>query len=173
MRIRFLPALALFFLPSLVQGQASPIQPTPISNLQPAPTFNPSQGMKVDPLTYISNKIGTWTKEDAELELGAPLGRSDSVFNNAVTGDLYKYNAPYCGFGTIELNISRSTKKLTAAYFYYRAAVSWERVKKILGKNYTKQKLPDGRPAYLYDFGTRQISVVVDASNNVSNVGVM
>jgi hypothetical protein len=172
MRTRLLPALAFFFIPSLVLGQASQDQTTQPSDLQPAPAFNPSQGMKADPLTYISSKIGIWTKEDAELELGPPQDRGGSDFDNALTGDLYKYNAPYSGFGIIELNISRSTKKLTAAYFYYRAVVSWERVKKTLGKNYTKQKQPNGRPAYLYQFGNRRVSVSVDSENNVFNVGV-
>lgn len=141
-------------------------------DLQPTSAPNPSQAMKADPLTYISNKIGIWTKEDAELELGPPLDRRDGIFNNAVMGDIYKYNIPYSGMGTIELNIYRSTQKVGAAYFYYRTVVSWEQVKKTLGKNYKKQKLSNGRPAYIYQFGGRQVSVIVDSANNVFNVGV-
>ncbi len=140
--------------------------------IQPTSAPNPSQAMKADPLTYISTKIGIWTKQDAELELGPPLDRRDGVFNNAVTGDIYKYSIPYSGMGTIELNIYRSTQKVGAAYFYYRTVVSWEQVKKTLGKNYKKQKLPNGRPAYIYQFSSRQVSVIVDSANNVFNVGV-
>jgi Trypsin-like peptidase domain len=142
------------------------------ADLKTPSAANPSQGMKADPITYISTKIGIWTKEDAELELGPPVDRRDSVFTNAVTGDIYKYSIPYSGIGTIELNIYRGTKKVGAAYFYYRTLVSWEQVKKTLGKNYKKQKLPNGRPAYLYQFGGRQVSVIIDSANNVFNVGV-
>jgi hypothetical protein len=142
------------------------------AELKTALAGTPSQGMKADPLTYISTKIGIWTKEDAELELGPPLDRRDNIFNNAVAGDIYKYSIPYSGMGTIELNIYRSTKKVGAAYFYYRTVVSWEQIKKTLGKNYKKQKLPNGRPAYIYQFGGRQVSVIVDSANNVYNVGV-
>jgi len=141
-------------------------------NLQPASAPNPSEAIKADPLTYISTKIGVWTKEDAELELGLPIDRRDGVFNNAVAGDIYKYSIPYSGMGIIELNIYRNTKKLGAAYFYYRTVVSWEQVKKTLGKNYKKQKLANGRPGYLYQFGSRQVFVIVDSAESVFNVGV-
>jgi S1-C subfamily serine protease len=140
--------------------------------MQPASAVTPSDGIKADPLVYISNKIGIWTKQDAELELGPPIDRRDAVFNNAVTGDIYKYTIPYSGIGTIELNTSRSTQKITAAYFFYRTQVSWEQLKRTLGKNYKKQKLPNGRPDYVYQFGNRQVSVIVDSANNVFNVGV-
>jgi hypothetical protein len=50
--------------------------------------------------------------------------------------------------------------------------ISWEQVKKTLGKNYKKQKLANGRPGYLYQFGARQVFVIVDSAENVFNVGV-
>jgi hypothetical protein len=142
------------------------------TSVQPTLAVNPSQGIKTDPLVYISNKLGIWTKEDAELELGAPIDRRDAVTNNTVTGDIYKYLIPYSGFGTIELNINRASTKVYAAYFYNRATVSWEQTKKTVGKNYKKQKMPNGRPAYFYQFGNRTYCVIVDSAGNVYNIGV-
>jgi Trypsin-like peptidase domain len=141
-------------------------------NLQPTSAPNPSQTMKADPYVYLSTKIRIWTKEDAELELGLPVDRRDGLTGNSVTADIYKYNIPYSGIATIELNIDRNTKKVVAAYFYYRNSVSWEQIRKILGKNYKKQKLPNGRPFYLYQFGNRQVGVIVDSADNVYNFGV-
>jgi V8-like Glu-specific endopeptidase len=150
----------------------SPSDAKGAANLQPASAPSPTQSMKSDPLTYIASKINIWTKEDAELELGPALDRRDGVFNNSVVGDIYKYTVPYSGFGTIEVNVNRATKKVTAAYFYYRTTVSWAEVKKKIGKDYKKQKLPNGRPAYFYQFGPRQYCVIVDSAENVFNVGV-
>jgi S1-C subfamily serine protease len=144
-------------------------------DLQPTSAANPSQAMKANPLTYISSKMGVWTKEDGELELGPPIDRRDGTDkNNNVVSDVYKYSIPYSGFGTIELNIYRNTKKVGAAYFYYRTAVSWAQVQQTVGKNYKKQKLAKGvaGAAYLYQFGPRQYYVLVDSAENVRNVGV-
>jgi hypothetical protein len=94
------------------------------------------------------------------------------VFNNSVIGDILKYEVPYSGFGTIELNINLSSRRLTAAYFYYRNTVTWAEVKQKLGKNYKKQKLANGRPGFIYQFGNRQFCVIVDSAENVYNVGV-
>jgi len=116
--------------------------------------------------------MGIWTKEDAEVELGQPVDRRDGVANNTVFGDIYKYNSPELGFAFIEININRSTKKMMAAYFYYGGLVSWKSVEEKLGKNYKKQKMPNGRPAYVYQFQNRTISVLVDSANNVYNIGV-
>ena len=132
----------------------------------------PSEALKKDVFTYIGTKIGIWTKEDAEIELGPPIDRRDMIFNNAVTGDIFKYNSPASGFGTVELSIDRNSKKLTAAYFYYASPVSWSTVRQMLGKNYKKQKLPNGRPGYLYQFQNRVVFVVVDSADNVYNIGV-
>jgi hypothetical protein len=128
--------------------------------------------MKADPLTYIATKIGT--KEDAELELGLPVDRRDGIANNSVFADIYEYNIPYSGFGSIEMSINRITKKLGAAYFYYRTTVSWAQIRNTVGKNYKKQKLTKGQPGsdYLYQFGGRQFSILVDSAENVRSVGV-
>jgi hypothetical protein len=131
--------------------------------------------MKADPLTYIASKMGVWTKEDGELELGPPIDRRDGTDkNNNVISDVYKYSIPYSGFGIIELNIYRNTKKVGAAYFYYRTTVSWSQVQQTVRKNYKKQKLGKGvaGAAYIYQFGPRQYYVLVDSAENVRNVGV-
>ncbi|HET7207370.1 MAG TPA: serine protease [Terriglobales bacterium] len=133
---------------------------------------SPSTSIKQDPFTYISNKIGIWTKEDAEVELGKPVDRRDAIVNNAVVGDIFKYDSPKPNFSSIELNINRTSKKLAAAYFYYAGLVSWKSIEQTLGKNYKKQKVANGRPIYLYQFQGREVSVIVDSANNVYNIGV-
>jgi hypothetical protein len=150
------------------QPPASP--PSPVK--EPAVAASPSASLKQDAVTYIGTKVGIWTKEDAEVELGQPVDRRDGVANNTVFGDIYKYNSPVPGFSFIEVSINRPTKKMVAAYFYYAGIVSWKSVEEKLGKNYKKQKMPNGRPTYLYQFQNRTISVLVDSANNVYNVGI-
>ncbi len=142
--------------------------------VQPTSAPAPSQAIKTDAFTYISSKIGIWTKEDGEIELGPPMDRRDGILNNSVVSDIYKYAIPYSGFGTVELNIQRSTKKLAAVYFYYRTTVTWNQVRQTLGKNYKKQKPLNNQAgeAYLYQFGGRQVYVLVDSANDVRNIGV-
>ena len=102
---------------------------------------------------------------------GEPVDRRDGIMNNAVVGDIYKYASPVPGFATIELNISRANKKLVAAYFYYAGIVPWKTVEGKLGKNFKKEKGPNGRPIYLYQFQGRIVSVMVDSANNICNIG--
>jgi hypothetical protein len=73
---------------------------------------------------------------------------------------------------TVELSIDRNSKKLTAAYFYYGSPVAWSVVREKLGKNYRKQKMPNGRPGYLYQFQNRQVFVIVDSADDVYNIGI-
>jgi len=155
---------------AVASDSKTPLSPQPPSS--PSPT--PSQAFQQDTITYISNKMGIWTKPDAETELGPPVDRRDGVFRNEVVSDIYKYNLPFSNFGTVELSISRTTGKLVAAYFYYRTSVSWAQVEAKLGKNYKKVKLPKGQPGegYLYQFGQRQTYILVDSAGIVRNVGV-
>jgi hypothetical protein len=62
-----------------------------------------SEGMKTEPLIYICIKIGIWTKEDPELELGPALDRREAIFENAAAGDVYECKAAYSVFGIMEL----------------------------------------------------------------------
>lgn len=151
--------------------QKSPAAPIQTASATP-PAAEPTAAIKSDVLTYLGGKIGVWTKEDAEIELGHPIDRRDSIVNGSVVGDIFKYNSPAPNFASVELNIDRNTKKLTAAYFYYSSVVSWNTVRQKLGKGYKKQKLPNGRPAYLYMFQNRQVNIIVDSANNVVNIGV-
>lgn len=134
--------------------------------------ISPSEAIKKDAFSYLASKVGVWTKDDAEVELGKPIDRRDAIVNNAVAGDIFKYTGPAPNFSAIELNISRNDKKLSAIYFYYANLVSWKSVEAILGKNHKKLKMPNGRPAYLYQFQNRSLMVIVDSANNVYNVGI-
>jgi len=144
----------------------------PAASPSPAPT--PSQAFQQDAITYISNKMGIWTKPDAEIELGSPTDRRDGIFRNEVVSDIYKYNLPFSNFGAVELSISRTTGKLVAAYFYYRTNVSWAQVEAKLGKKFKKVKLPKGQPGegYVYQFGQHQVYILIDSAGMVRNVGV-
>lgn len=133
---------------------------------------SPSEAIRTDAFTYLGSKVGVWTAADAEVELGKPIDRRDSILNNSVNGDIFKYSSPVPNLGAIELNISRGDKKVSAVYFYYANLVSWKSLEGILGKNHKKLKLPNGRPAYLYQFQNRQLMVVIDSANNVYNVGI-
>ena len=146
-------------------------QPPEPAPKEQASAVSPSSSMRQDAFAYLGTKVGIWTKEDAEVELGKPVDRRDGVVNNAVVGDIYKYVSPAQGFASIELNIDRSSKKLVAAYFYYVGIVSWKSVEQKLGKNYKKQKMANGRPMYLYQFQGRTVAVLVDSANNIYNLG--
>jgi hypothetical protein len=99
-------------------------------------------------VTYLGTKVGKWTQDDAEKELGQFTDRRDAfdMKSGAVIGDVFKYDSPEPGFATAELNFSRSTKLLTAAYFYYGNPVAWQTSRGRLGKNYKKVKMQNGRP---------------------------
>lgn len=165
---RELQSLASFYEP---EEKKEVLEPAPAKK-EPASVLAPSASMKQDAFTYLGTKIGIWTKEDAEVELGNPIDRRDGILNNAVVGDIFKYRSPVPNFAAIELNIDRTSRKMVAAYFYYSGVVSWKTVEGKLGKNYKKQKLGNGRPMYLYQFQNRQIGVIVDSADNVYNFGI-
>lgn len=146
--------------------------PQSVANSGPSPI--PSLALQQDAMTYISSKVGIWTKVDAEVELGSPTDRRDGVFRNDVVSDIYKYNLPFSAFGAVELSISRTSGRLIAAYFYYRTNVTWAQVRAKLGKNYKKVKLPKDQPGegFLYQLGQRQVYILVDSEGIVRNVGV-
>jgi hypothetical protein len=160
--------LTAYYEPEEAKAVAEPVAKKEVVS----PSANPSAAMKQDPFAYIATKVGIWTTEDAEVELGKPVDRRDAVDGGNVIGDIYKYNSPTTNFTAIELNINRSSKKLAAGYFYYAGFVSWKSVEAKLGKNHKKQKLPNGRPAYLYQFQNRQVMIIVDSADNVYNIGV-
>jgi hypothetical protein len=139
---------------------------------QQASVATPSASMKSDAFTYISGKMGIWSKEDAEKELGESIDRRDAIFNGAVIGDIYKYACPQPGFSAVELNFNRASKRLAAAYFYYASLVPWVSVKAKLGRHYKKMKMENGQPGYLYQFQQRQVFVLVDSAENVVSIGV-
>jgi hypothetical protein len=128
--------------------------------------------LKQDAIPYLASKMGVWTKEDAERELGQPSDRRDAIANNAVFGDIYKFTSPMPTFATIEISVSRKTNKVQAAYFYYANLVPWKAVEDKLGKNYQQQTMANGRPMYIYTFQNRQLSVLVDSADNVASIGL-
>lgn len=162
--------------PAGTNAAVSDSKPAVTHQPSPGPITSPasSQAMQQDAFTYISSKMGVWTKPDAETELGSPVDRRDGVFNAAVVSDISKHDLQFSNFGSVELGISRTTGKLVAAYFYYRNAVSWPQVEQKLGRNYKKQKHPLGQPgeSYLYQFGQRQVYILVDSAGVVRSVGV-
>jgi hypothetical protein len=161
--------LSAFYEPE--ETKQPPMNP-PSAVKEPAAAASPSASIKQDTFTYLATKIGVWTKEDAEVELGKPIDRRDGVVNNAVVGDIFKYGSPAPNLAAIELNIDRASKKVMAAYFYYSTIVSWKSLEEKLGKNYKKQKAVNGRPIYIYQFQNRTYAVIVDSANNVYNVGI-
>jgi hypothetical protein len=136
------------------------------------PVVLPSAALRQDAVSYMTNKMGIWTLEDSELELGKPLDRRDGIANGAVFADIYKFASPAPGFSWIELSVTRNDHKVRAAYFYYSSAVAWKSLEVKLGKNYTRQKAANGRPIYIYQFQGHTFSVLVDSANNVYNLGV-
>ena len=72
MDARELQSLAAFYEP-----EEKPAEPAPTAAPTKEPTMaaSPSASMKQDAVTYLGTKMGVWTKEDAELELGEPIDR--------------------------------------------------------------------------------------------------
>jgi S1-C subfamily serine protease len=165
---RQIQSLAAFYEPE----EPKQVQAPAVKEQTSAAAVAPSEAIKQDAFTYLGTKIGVWTKQDAEVELGTPVDRRDAVVNNSVVGDIYRYRSPVPNFSSIELNVNRATGKLGAAYFYYANVVAWKTIEEKLGKNYKKQKAVNGRPIYVYQFQNRTISVLVDSANNVYNVGI-
>lgn len=164
---RELQSLASFYEPE--EKSAEPAPP-PAKEQTLAPT--PSASLKQDAVTYLGSKIGIWSKEDAEVELGKPIDRRDGIMNNTVLADIYKFTSPAPNFVAIELSVNRTDKKVRAAYFYYANPVSWKSLEEKLGKNYKRQKAANGRPIYVYTFQGHTLSVLLDSANNVYNFGV-
>jgi trypsin-like peptidase len=138
------------------------------------PTIVPTapESLKRDAIVYLGDKVGKWTKEDAEKELGEPIDRRDALSGATIIGDVYKYKSPAPGFAAIELNFDRTRKSLTAAYFYYDHLVAWTTIRNQLGRSYKKAKLANGQPAYTYQFQSRQLCVILDSANNVYDLGI-
>jgi hypothetical protein len=137
-----------------------------------APTAFPSGALKQDAIIYLANKMGIWTLEDSEIELGKPLDRRDGIANGAVYADIYKFASPQTGFSWIELSVNRNDHRVRAAYFYYSQAVSWKSIEAKAGKNYQRKKAANGRPFYIYQLQGHTYAVLLDSANNVYNVGV-
>jgi hypothetical protein len=157
--------LSAFYEPPATNGTPA-VRTTSVSQ----PTATPS--LKQDVISYIATKMGVWTKEDAVAELGQPTDRRDATANNAVFGDIYKFQSPNQIFASVEVCINRNTHKVQSAYFYYANLVPWKAVEQQLGKNYQEQKTANGRPMYLYQFQNRTVSVLVDSADNVFNIGL-
>jgi len=151
------------------EGTPGANQPTAAG---PAPI--PSDNLKADAIDYLGGKIGLWTKEDAEKELGQPFSRRDGLTGTVVTSDIYKYKSPLPNFGAIELNFDRTTKLLIAPYFYYANPVTWEAVKAKLGGDYKKVKFANGVSARLYSYPAQvhRLYVFVNSDGYVINLGV-
>lgn len=141
---------------------------------QPTSATSASDALKSDPLDYLPSKLGMWSKEDAEKELGQPFMRRDamSTDGSAVIGDIYKYSSPAANFVNLELNFQRASGKLGAIYFYPQGVVSWQTVKGRLGPHYKKQKVRNGAEFYMYQIQTHTVAVFVDSIGNVVNYGV-
>lgn len=139
---------------------------------QPTIAAEPSQALKSDALDYLAQKIGIWTKEDAEKEFGQSYMRRDALNKLTVIGDIYKYKSPTATFSAVELYFSRDSQKLVAAYFYPQGVVSWLTVRGRMGRHYTKHKAPNGTDMYVYQILQRQTGIYVDSQGNVINIGV-
>jgi hypothetical protein len=152
--------------------EKEPIAEPAVAAKTPPATPAPSASIKQDAVSYIATKIGIWSKEDAEVELGKPIDRRDGIMNNTVLADIYKFTSPAPNFASIELSVNRADKKVRAAYFYYANPVSWASIEQKVGKNYKRQKAANGRPIYVYTFQGHTLSVLLDSANNVYNFGV-
>lgn len=140
---------------------------------EPASATRPSDTLRSDAFNYVSQKLGIWTREDAERELGQSLTRRDAVVNSAIIGDIYKYNCPMAGFSSVELSFSRQDKKLTTAYFYPSTRLTWPMIKGRMGNaRYEKQKAENGTVYYRYQILERTHSIYVDSQETVISIGV-
>lgn len=138
---RELRSLADYYTPEPTQ----PSQPPP-KHVEPAPA--PTASIEHDPISYIASKIGLWTEEDAELELGKPFGRRDGVTGGVVCCDIFRHYSPAPTFSSIELSFHRGSKKVVGVCYYYSAPAAWKTIEQSLGRNYTRTKLSDGRTNY-------------------------
>lgn len=134
----------------------------------------PSSELVADPIRYFGTKVGSWEFGDAETELGAPTARRDAVQFplSTVIGDIYKYGSPSPQFRYIELNFSRDTRKLVAAYCTLQDVVSWSSIRKQMGKKYKEAILHNGRPAYTYQVLDREITYYIDSYGNVVTISI-
>ena len=149
-----------------------PKQPTQQLPKQEESAVKPTANIEHDPISYIASKIGLWTKEEAEAELGNPFGRRDGVTGGVVCCDIFRYYSPASTFSSIELSIHRGSKKVVGVYYYYSAPASWKTIEQSLGRNYSKTKLPGGLINYLWNYQGHQLSATVDSANTVHSFAI-
>lgn len=147
-------------------------QPTQQPTKQEESVAKPTASIEHDTISYIASKIGLWTKEDAEVELGKPFGRRDGVTGGVVCCDIFRYYSPAPTFSSIELSIHRGSKKVVGIFYYYSAPASWKDIEQALGRNYTKTKLANGQQDYLYNYQGHQLSLIVDSANTVHSLAI-
>jgi hypothetical protein len=147
-------------------------KPETTSQPEPAVAKVP-EGLKSDTFTYVAGKLGNWTKDAADRELGQPYTRRDSVnINGGIIGDIFKYKSPNDFLASIELNFDRGNGALCGAYFYPNGVLTWQAVRERLGHNYTKKKEKNGTVFYTYQVLQHQRAVLVDSVGNVISIGV-
>ena len=149
-----------------------PTQPAQQLPKQEESAAKPTASIEHDPISYIASKIGVWTKEEAEVELGKPFGRRDGVTGGVVCCDIFRYYSPASTFSSIELSIHRGSKKVVVVYYYYSVPASWKTIEQSLGRNYNKTKLSGGRIHYLCNYQGHQLSVTVDSANTVHSFAI-
>jgi len=149
-----------------------PKQPPQQPPKQEESAVKPTASIEYDTISYVASKIGLWTKEDAEAELGKPFGRRDGIAGGVVCCDIFRYYSPTNTFSSIELSIHRGSKKVVAVYFYYSAPASWKNIEQTLGRDYSRTKLPGGQLDYLYNYQGHQLSIMVDSANTVHSVAI-
>jgi protein TonB len=74
----------------------------------------------------ILSKIGSWTIDDAKLELGPPLKEEETP--NTRVAKALEYAMPGTIYGSVTLWFNNTSKKLFNATFYYSPRPTWQNV---------------------------------------------
>lgn len=153
------------------RGMLSPSQPRPPAS--PASIIvapPPSDEMKNDSLAYITGKVGKWTEQDAEKELGSALRYHPGYDQHkTIVGDIYAYPDPTHELREFQLWFDSKTKLLTFV-FGYPLDMTWAQCKQRWGDDAQTVKTANG--THLRKYRDRHLTVLLDKSDKVISLSV-
>jgi trypsin-like peptidase len=140
----------------------------PSASLAEAKSVIPEE-MKKSSYWYIEAKLFSWTKKDADAQLGDAV-RSRHAFdqNQNIVGEIFGYDDPTKLVKLIELSFDSKTQKLTAIYAY-PWDMTWAQGKAVWGDKETTTKNADG--SRFHNYKDRNLHVLVGKDEKIINFG--
>ena len=141
-----------------------PEQPQKVAQKIPTPA---EEMVKDTSFVYLEHRLGKWTKQNADEEMGPVLGQRDSTPANQAT--IYSYDDPTKLWRSFELTFNNSSHLMTNVYAY-PWNLTWDECKRLWGDNTSLTKMDGG--IRFYHYRDRRLDVLTNKTGQVINVGV-